>query len=257
MGADVGLPLIGYLLLLAAGMLWIAVDAETAYIFDVFGKNFDYMWRHSGQRWKLTFMYGWRLLALLLLVAICSFLAWLIAGATTGWQSGAVILFLFIALAVTPCILFPWIDVTSQWRFQRSLRNTARQLTPVVESLAAAEDLTAILDDSQYRTEFPWTAWHPKTTTEWPGVAPVAYFCSQPAVTIIFPVDFSTFLAWKLENQLPIPGELLPFYALENGPLLLQGVWPLNGVPDWSLVHAEIQWPDELPENQSGNEADV
>ena len=75
MNAELIAPLTGYCLVLAAGLLWIALDAETAYIFDVFGKNFDYMWNYSGERRKFTLMYGWRLLTVVLVIGIAVYLA--------------------------------------------------------------------------------------------------------------------------------------------------------------------------------------
>jgi hypothetical protein len=238
MSTELILLIVGYLILLAAGLLWITLDAETAYIFDVFGKQFDYMWYHSGQRWKFTFMYGWRLLTLVLLIAVCAYLAWLLVSAISDWRAAAILL--FVTLTVIPLCLLPWIKAASRIRFQRILHNRAKQLTPVAQSLAAAQDISAILDDAQYRTEPDWSSWHPKSIDDWPEIVPVAYVHSPPAVTILFPVDWDTFLAWKLLGQLPDAGSLLPFNGPFDSTFVLRQVRPLHGEPDWTLVHAEL-----------------
>ncbi len=246
MSADVVILLVSYWVLLAAGLLWIALDAETAYIFDVFGKNFDYMWWHSGHRWKITFMYGWRLLAVTLLIAVCAYMAWLLASAASNGRAGT--LLLFGTLSFIPLCLLPWINFANRKRFQLFLRNTAKQLTPVAQYIATNPNVSAMLDDADYRTDPDWSVWHPKSIDDWPAIVPVAYAHARPAATVLFPVDWENFLAWKLGDQLPTPGSVLPFNGPGDSTFTLLSVSPLRGVPDWSLVHADFQLDNETTE---------
>ena len=245
MSAELFLPLVCYALLLAVGALWIALDAETAYIFDVFGKNFDYMWRHSGRRWKFTLMYGWRLLAVASLIGGCAYLAWPLASAVANAR--AAVIPIFVVLALVPFCLLPWINIANGFRFRRTLRDTARQLTPVANQLAVATDISVILDKAAYRVEALWSAWHPKND-DWPNVVPVVYVHAQPKTTVIFPFDWGYFLAWRLGDQLPPVGAVLPFNGPGTTTFVLRGIGPLRGLPDWSLIHAELDLGDAVME---------
>lgn len=237
------MPLVCYLLLLAAGLLWVAIDAETAYIFDVFGKNFDYMWHGSGQRWKFSLMYGWRLLSVALLIGICAYLSWQLASAASNRRPAAILL--FVTLALVPFCLIPWINTAHRIRFRRTLRNTARQLTPVANQLATAADISEILDDAAYRAESGWSAWHPKNVDDWPEVVPVVYVHAPPATTVLFTYDWETFLAWRLGAQLPHAGSPMPFNGPGETTFKLRQVSKLSGVPEWSLVQVEMRLDDE------------
>ncbi|QDU90983.1 hypothetical protein Pla175_43980 [Pirellulimonas nuda] len=238
MNADLALPLLGYLFLLAVGVLWISLDVETAYVIDVFTKNFEFVWSQSGRRWQWISMYGWRLLALAALIGACAYLSWRFAFAapiSRAWAGS-----LFAAMAIFPLCLVPWINLCHQLRYQRSVSSAARRLTPVVQDLASASDISAVLDDAHYTTMPGWSAWHPKGVNDWPLVVPVAYVHAEPSFTVLFPVDCEWFLAWKLANQLPLPGSPLPFNGPGDTTFTFRSVRPLRGVPDWSLVYAEL-----------------
>lgn len=246
MGVELYFPLVCYGLLLGFGALWIALDAETAYIFDVFGKSFDYMWRHSGYRWKFTLTYGSRLLVLALLMGACAYLAWLVGAALSDARVGFTIV--FVAFALIPFCLLPWIYIANAIRFRRSLLDTAKQLTSVANQLAVAPNISAILDEAAYRVDPLWSAWHPRNADDWPRVVPVVYVHAQPPTTVIFPFDWGCFLAWKLGDQLPPVGAALPFNGPGTATFVLRSVGPLHGVPDWSVFHAELDFDDAVTE---------
>jgi hypothetical protein len=237
MSVELVLPLVGFFALLVAGLVWIAVDADTAYIFDVFGKNFNYVWHQSGRRWKYTFMYGWRLIALLLLISACAYLAWLWAS-SLSWTPAS--LTVFAVMTAMGICLVPWIKIASRLRFQRKLRSTAVALTPVAQQLAATADISSVLDEARYATAPNWSAWHPKSAKDWPVVVPVAYVHAPPSATVLFPLDWECFLAWNLLDQLPTLGSALPFHGPCDSTFLLRRVTPLRGVDNWSLVYAEF-----------------
>jgi hypothetical protein len=241
MNAELVLPLVGFVLVLGGGLLWIALDSETVYIFDVFGKSFDYMWRESGRRWKYTLMYGWRLVAVLLFVGTGVSLAWLLVN-SIGWNAATVALFIMMSAATVG--LIRWIKIAGRLRYQRMLRNAATALTPVAKRFVEIGDIRSMMDDAGYQSEPNWSAWHPRSIKEWPAVVPVAYVHAPPSAAVLFPVDWRHFLAWKLGNQLSLVGSVLPF----NGPcgtsFVLRGVWALRDLPDWSIVQAELRLDD-------------
>jgi hypothetical protein len=111
MNAGLLSPLVVYLILLAVGFLWILIDKEMVYIFDVFGRGFQYMWFHSGQRWKCTIAYGTRLLALLLLIIAELYLANQMAFSTPERASNVWPIIRFATLGAIPLSFIPWISM--------------------------------------------------------------------------------------------------------------------------------------------------
>lgn len=237
------LPLLSYLVLLTFGALWIRFDRQTAYIFDVFGKNFHYVWFESGRRWKDIFIFGWRLIAVVLLIGGCAYSAWLLASRFSRSPGVA----LFVIMAGIALLLIPWMKFAYQLRFQQGLRRTAVRLTPVAQRLAGA-DLSDVTP-APFWTSPSCSAYYMKSLKDWRDwpilVVGVAYVGTCSSV-VLFPVHLDILLAWKVTDELPDLGSLPPFHgALESG-YVLRKVVPLRGVSGWSLVYTDLPPRDPL-----------
>jgi hypothetical protein len=102
--------LAAYILLTLFAVVWILRDAETVFIFDVFGKSFYYVWYESGKRWTYLFTYGWRLALLCSIIVVNLFLVYRFLAADPlrlGWP---------FVLVLSPIMLLgsfaalPWIS---------------------------------------------------------------------------------------------------------------------------------------------------
>ncbi len=240
--------LVAYVLLILLAMLWIAKDTETIYIFDLFGKNFHYVWFESGQRWTHVFTYGWRLAILCSLTVLTGILSYRIyvvnpCGITPALQ--VIILLGMLTASIAP---IPWIYIAHRLRWQRQIRATALRLSEFAERVTAEADPAQMLDRANYDTDEPWAAWHPAQdewksddcNSLWGGLVPVVYVRNDSHRSALFPIDWETFLAWnisadcaRINNDLPVHGALGSSFRVEF-------IQRLRGCPNWCLVHTEM-----------------
>ncbi len=238
--------LIAYALLTLLAMLWIAKDVETIYIFDVFGKSFHYVWFESGQRWTHVFTYGWRLIALCSFLLLNALLSYRICADNAFDVRPAVQLVLFAVMLSVSILPVPWIYVAHRLRWQRMIRATAIRLAGIVERTTVDSDLSQAFDPAVYKTEEPWTAWHPKqgewkANKLWDGLVPVVYLHNGPDRSALFPIDWEIFLAWNIPgNCVRINSDLLVHGALESS-FRVESVEELRGCPNWWLVRTEMR----------------
>lgn len=241
--------LVAYIMATLLALIWIAWDAETIYVLDVFGRNLHYVWSESGRRWRYLFTYGWRLgvacsLVLVNGVLSCQFYR------DNPFQLGASMH--FIALAVMLFGSFaaiPWIYIANGLRCQGRIRRTALQLSDFVERISADPGLAQTMERAEYATEPPWTAWHP--TMEdwqsdegrhlWSNVLPVVYVRTDSVRSALFPVDWEAFLAWNASADLGRINSVLPVHGPGDSSFSVRSVQQLRGCPNWSLVRVEMQ----------------
>lgn len=239
--------LIAYILLTLLAMLWIMKDTETIYIFDVFGKNFHYVWFESGQRWTHVFTYGWRLVVLWLLVLLLCLLAYRIYVANLFEIGPATRLALFAVLLTASFALFPWIYLAHRLRWQRQIRATAQRLGDFVNAASDESELARTLDRADYKTDESWTAWHPKqdewkSNRLWDGLVPVVYLRNTPYRSALFTIDLETFLAWNIPAECVRVNSDLPVHGAFSTSFHVESVQPLRGIPNWWLVRTEMRW---------------
>lgn len=235
-----------YALLLLLTLLWIACDRETACVFDVFGKSFYYVWYESGERWRILLTYGWRLAALCSLILLNGILACRVLVENPLQLGSEVHVIVFAAMIAGSVAVFPWIYVAERFRWRRKLRSTARQLSDFAERLVTDSDFAETLRRADYDTKAPWTAWHPNQE-QWEakqffqGVVPVAYVRNDSIQSVLFPVDWQTFLAWHLPPNVIAPGRDLPFHGALESSFRVKSVTRLRGCPDWNVIATEMQ----------------
>jgi hypothetical protein len=241
--------LIAYTLLMLLALLWIAKDAETIYVFDVFGRNFHYVWFESGQRWTHVFTYGWRLVAICSLVLFNGILAYRIFATDLFAIDPTVRRIVLVAMIVASCAPIPWIYIANHLRWRRHIRSTALRLSDFAKRITADSDLAKMLDRADYNTDEPWTAWHPSqndwksgdSNRLWDGLIPVVYVRNDSLRSALFPIDWETFLAWnipadcaRINNDLPVHGALDSSFRVESVQLL-------RGCLNWCLVRTEMR----------------
>jgi hypothetical protein len=238
--------LVAYALLLLLAILWIARDSETIYIFDVFGRNFHYVWFDSGQRWKYVFTYGWRLVALCSLVFLNGLLSYRIYTVDPLEVGPAVQFMMFAVLLAASLTPIPWIYIAHRLRWQRRIRATVPGLVRFLEGTAIDSALAQTLDRADYNTDAPWTAWHPKhdeweSNEMWDALLPVVYLRNDPGRSALFPIDWETFLAWNIPADCVRINSDLPVHGAFDSSFRVESVQQLRGCPNWWLVRTEIR----------------
>ena len=237
--------LIAYALLTLLALTWIASDAETIYIFDVFGKNFRYVWFESGQRWKHVSAYGWRLAVVCSLVVLNVILSYRIYAVNPFDLGSAFQLSVAAALAAASFTPIPSIYVAHHLRWQHQIRSAAFRLTELVESVTVDSDPEQTFDRANYKTKEPWTAWHPtlerwRADDVWRGLVPVLYLRKEPRSTLI-PIEPETFLAWNIPSDCIRINNNLPFCGALDSSFRVKSMTPIRGCPNWWLVRTEMR----------------
>ncbi len=235
-----------YTLLMLLAMLWIMKDAETIYIFDVFGKNFCYVWFESGQRWTHIFTYGWRMVVLCLLVLLICLLSYRIYLEDLFEIGPAARLTVFVVLLAASFAPFPWIYLAHRLRWQRQFRATAQRLDDFVNAAIDESERARSLERAEYRTDEPWTAWHPKqdewkSNRLWDGLVPVVYLRDAPYRSAIFPIDWETFFAWNIAADCVRVNSDLPVHGAFDSSFRVESVQAIRGIPNWWLVRTEMR----------------
>jgi len=239
------LPLALYIGFLLIGSLWIFCDAETYYIFDVFGRNFHYVWYQSGLRWRYSIQYGWRLLVLICLISANAFFSYWCYATNPFMLNGPVALFLSGAMLLSALMLVPWMYFAQRLRVNRFIRYTASQLDEFVQSQLVRPEWQQNLKQAEYAVERGWTAWHPKddywkSSNYWNGIVPVLYV-EGDANSAVFVVDFNVFLGWKTPYMCDQVGESLPFQGPNESSFRVQSVRRLNRPHEWFVIGVEVE----------------
>ena len=240
------MPLVAYVLFTLLTLSWIAWDAETIYVFDVFGKNLHYVWAESGKRWTYLFSYGWRLAAICALIASNAAFSFLLF-TRNATQIGRGLSFVVLGIMLAGSfVAIPWIYVAQRWRWRKRLRRTASQLLGVINRVTASQGFGQLLQPADYRTREPWTAWHPRpdewTQPCWSDIVPVAFFENQSIHSAVFCMDWRTFLAWRIPACWTEENRDLPFQGPDGCSFRVRAVRKLGGCPGWSVIRTELQF---------------
>jgi hypothetical protein len=238
-----------YILLTLLALLWIAYDVETIYIFDVFGKNFHYVWFDSGQRWTHLFTYGWRLAVICTFVLLNGVLSYRFYAANPFQLGPSLHVIVAAIMLVASFAAIPWIYVAHRLRWQRRIHWTASQLSEFITRITAAPDLEHTLQRADYDTDAPWTAWHPNQKDWqsdadrdlWSGLVPVVYVRNAPPRAALFPIDWEMFLAWNVPIEVSEVNKNLPIHGPCDSSFCVESVKQVRGCPNWSLITTEIQ----------------
>jgi hypothetical protein len=236
---------VAYALLTLLALTWIASDAETIHIFDVFGKNFRFVWFDSGQRWKLVSAYGWRLVALCSFVVLNVLLSYRVYSVNPFDLRPLLQRTVSAALVAASFTPIPCIYFAHQFRWLHQVRCAALRLSDLVESVTADADLGQILVRADYETKEPWTAWHPtlerwRADELWRGLVPVLYL-RKDSRSILVPIEPEAFLAWNIASDCVRINTDLPVRGAFNSSYCVKSVEAIRGRPNWWLVRTEMR----------------
>lgn len=235
-----------YILLTLAAVIWILLDAETACVFDVYGNSFRYVWFESPHRWAELMTYGWRLAVLCSAVV----LGWLLAGrvyTANPFDVGpAIRVGVAAAMLVGSLASLPWIYIAHRIRWHRRIRRTALQLTELAGRITSDAVFLQSLERADYETDAPWTGWHPKeehwrSEQLWSLLVPMAYLHNESNRSVLFPVDWETFLGWNVPDEITRTDGALPFHGPDGSSFRVKSIRQLRGCPDWVVIDTEMQ----------------
>ncbi len=236
-----------YFAVLAFACLWVTVDKDARGAFECLSKMLHSTARSMGIYGQFLCYSAGRLLVLLTLVLLAVSAAFGVLHHNPLGLSpnGRGLIFVGMILGAAAITVLPWL--ASRLRFARLLRSVAAEFEDMVVSLPLGQERSSHWDVAQYDTTNGWTAWHPKQATferdgVWSAIVPLFFVGSGTQPSVMYPIDFEYFLAWRLPNDLK-PGDTMPFFAWKTD-FLVKSVTPLRGRPGWSVVRADMELED-------------
>ncbi len=234
-----------YLIVTLIALSWVMLDHNARAAFEVFEWSL-----HSTAR-EMGMYREWLLQSLIRAVLLISFVIIGIVAATwmllqnpwnLEWLGRASLFAAMITFSIATLVMPHLSAHVRLWRF---LNFKATELSDLVSVLSTNEGVYCSLEPAEqgvFDGADGWTAWHPraeewKENPLWSGLVPVVYLYQSTATSLIVPVDFEHFLAWKLPDGGIMPGKLMPFWPS----CLVKAVRRLRGCEGWSIVHAELQ----------------
>lgn len=127
-----------------------------------------------------------------------------------------------------------------EWRRRRIAAKVCHQLDPIALQLEELKMVNSLTQAAEYQTEDGWLARHPLGDTYWtPDAVPVAYILPERR-SVIFPIDFEYFVAWKLPSNLAQRGNQLPFEGPYSSTFKVRNAAKLRGCPNWTLLRTDM-----------------
>ncbi|TWT77542.1 hypothetical protein Pla123a_22030 [Posidoniimonas polymericola] len=229
-------------------LVWSALDSSATAAFEVFRKHLHHTARDMDIYWEWL---AHTLPRAVLLVSCV--IAGAVAASWNAWQNPldlgwlaraslwALMVACSVALVATPSL---W----ARHRLLRFAHYKAEELRELVSQVSTKEDIDLHLEPAELATfggVDGWTAWHPLKTDwserpVWAGLTPVVYLRESAETSLIVPVDFTAFLAWKLPRGAVAPGRWMPIFPRCS----VKSVSRVPGREGWSLIHAELDVDD-------------
>jgi hypothetical protein len=239
-----GLQLIIFLIALC----WVALDSNATAAFEILKKQLHGTARDMGMYWK------WLLQSLLRAALLTSLVLAGIVVATRMFQQNPWDLerlasrSLFAAMLTSSLALLAMPQLSAHLRLQRLLDSKAAGLTQLVAALSSEEGVRQHLEPAEhpFAGVDGWPAWHPKQeqwegNRLWSDLVPVIYRRQETETSLIIPMDFEHFLAWKLPAEIATPGTWMPIWPRFS----VKSARDLRGRKGWSVVKADLEDEDE------------
>ena len=155
---------------------------------------------------------------------------------------------LFATMLTCSIALLAMPHLSAYLRLKYFLNYKAAELTELVSKLSTSDGLRQHLEPAEqgaFGGVDGWTAWHPRQEVWneepfWAGLTPVVYLHQHAEISLIVPVDFEHFLAWKLPDGSVTPGKFMPILPR----CTVKAVSCLSGREGWSVVHADMELDD-------------
>ncbi len=236
------------LLVTLVALSWVVLDNNAVVAFEIFNRELHSTARAMGMYWQ------WLLQSLLrAMLLISCVVAGLMAAIwmleQNPWGLGRLgRASLFVGLFTCSIAILALPHLSACFRLRRFLRFKAAELAELVASLSSNEGVRRHLEPAaldRFSGVDGWTAWHPRNErwNEEPfcaGLTPVVYLHQGTETSLIVPVDFEYFLAWKLPDGSVTPGKLMPI----RPPCFVKSVSGLRRREGWSVVRANLEIED-------------
>ena len=226
--------------------IWVWRDEMTERVFDAFGASFIYIWYNSGHRWRFMYMASWRLLMFVAFPIACTCLAYRFWVEDPFRNSYFVNACSFLAIGLTGCTIFPWINFNRRRRYWERNRAGILRLTQFIDRAESGQLNEGELIPADYKTLPPWTAWHPNDESDWretwKDFTPVVYINKPESIVILQSDSCNTFLTRtnpssvaSLADQLPFGGPFRTTYVkVKSGRIRgTDGWWYLRTEPEF------------------------
>ena len=237
-----------YLLATLIALAWIAVDDNAVAAFEVFKRRL-----HSTAR-DMGIYREWLAPQLMRATLLTSCVSIGVVAATSmrfhnpwdlGWLGRTSLFGIMLGFSIT---LLAMPHLSTHLRLKQFLNCKATELSQLVPEVSTVDGIRQYLEPAELDTfdgEDGWTAWHPCRETWdkdpfWEGLTPVVYLYQYPAASLIVPVDFEHFLAWRLPAGSVTPGECMPIWPRFS----VRTVSCLPGCEGWSIIRANME-PDD------------
>ncbi|QDV22246.1 hypothetical protein [Aureliella helgolandensis] len=235
--------------------IWVACDPWMQEAFLVYGRAFRAA--IDMKAWDIMFRCGWRLFALLAAIVL-----------TLGFAADALLIsandlgrplaFAWTSLVVLAVTLIPWPFAIAAYRYRRKIDGFVHELTPIAERIAATNDLANTFDLAQYENDGDWIAWHPNASefkaadegSVWRRIAPVFYTSLTNPRSVVFAIDWSSFLVWGNLPTLPSHMNFLPFRGPGSTAFRYLGVRRSTANTDCWVIRSDRDMQDD-----SGNQS--
>jgi hypothetical protein len=236
-----------YILVMIVALLWIVIDHDAMCAFELFQIKLHAMAREMGIYWKWANHTLGRFAFLLMLVSVALVAAiWM--AMQNPWEFGEPARIAVLGAMVVgslAVLILPYL--AARLRFARCLYSRSSQLAELV-SLVRSETVEQHLEAADYDARDGWSAWHPRgddwqRDKLWRGLVPVAYLRRGFGPSVVVPMDWEHFLAWRLPVDLE-PGKCFPFCGPGETTFVVKAVHKLLGRQGWSVVRADMDGLD-------------
>jgi hypothetical protein len=136
-------------------------------------------------------------------------------------------------------------------RYVRALYSHAAALDKLIVLINSKEDFRNLFEPADYHAINGWTAWHPsverwQNDKVWTDLVPVVYLNWATGLSVIVPLSWSSFLAWKLSDDISA-GTQLPFHGPQETTFCVNSIHRLCGRCNWSVIRADFDVSDSCP----------
>lgn len=236
-----------FILATLVALVWVTSDTHAASAFEIFWRNHHTTARQMDKYWEWLFYSLWRCLLLFTLIALSIMTAWRM-WAQNPFELGPLVRgFCLVSMLAGSLTMIAWPYLSAHLRFRGHLYSKAAELSELIAIVTSETEVSHELEHAEYNTSDGWTAWHPReekwhANDYWTGVIPVVYLLKETASSVIVPVDWEHFLAWKLPTGCALPGLRLPVCGPGETAFLVNAVHELRGRPGWSVITTDMEF---------------
>jgi hypothetical protein len=235
-----------YILVALVALIWMALDTDATSAFEIFRRHLHRTARAMQMYSDWAFHSLRRCVFLLTLVALSLLVTFLMLAQNPFDLGQSARNAMFASTLIGSLAMIPLPYLSAHLRLLRHLYSKAADLSELVSIVTSETEVPHHLEPAEYDTSDRWTAWHPKedqwkADRYWIGIVPVAYLRQGTELSLIVPVDWEHFLAWKIPAGSAVPGCDLPFKGPGETAFTVKTVHRVIGRQGWSVVRADMK----------------